>query len=272
MLKANVISALLFTGLLLLSLSKIVLIITSAIHEESEFTHLSQLVQCETERVTAETSPMDTATPPSQAVSHAETPSPYQTLFEENPDFAGWIQIKGTNLDYPVMNTPDDPEFYLHRAFDGHQSKSGTPFIGRGCTLTPRSNNLILYGHNMKNKTMFAPLLQYSNAQFWREHPTINFDTLEQKGEYEVLSAFFIDITPGSGHFPFYHWIDFPTADAQQTFVEICKQLSLYETGLNINESGNFLTLVTCSYHTKNGRFVVVAQERSGISCDPSQP
>lgn len=186
----------------------------------------------------------------------------YQALYEENSDFAGWIQIEDTELNYPVMYTPDDPEFYLHRAFDHSDSISGTPFIGQGCSLYPKSKNLIVYGHNMKNKTMFATLLAYQEEQFWRDHPDIQFDTLFQTGEYEVMSVFFIDVTPNNGHFAFYDFIDLDTVEQYQEFVERCKELSLYETGVSATASDHFITLVTCSYHDINGRFVVVAKEK----------
>lgn len=251
--------------LLLLSLVQITCIVKDSIQENAEFEELAQNVNNGEEQTAERADSTALSVPSSDADQAAEILRQYQALHEENPDFAGWIQIQGTKLDYPVMYTPDAPEYYLHRAFDRSDSASGTPFIGQGCSPDPQSDNLILYGHNMRNKTMFATLLAYRDEAFWRDHPSIRFDTLNKTGEYEVLAAFPIDVTPNNGHFAFYEEIDFETADERQGYVERCKQLSLYETGVNAGESEHLLTLVTCSYHDKNGRFVVVAREKSTI-------
>ena len=115
--------------------------------------------------------------------------SPYEALKAQNPDFFGWISIEGTNIDYPVMFTPDDPEYYLRRAFDGSSSQSGVPFLAADCF--EGGGNWLIYGHNMKNGSMFADLMSYAQEDFWQEHPLIRFDTLEQQGSYEVLAAFY---------------------------------------------------------------------------------
>ncbi len=241
-------------ALLLVSFSQIACIISGYVHADMEFAKLSEIAH-------TEEAPIDPSVPAATTDSDGAILPQYQALYEENPDLAGWIQIEGTRLNYPVMYTPNDPEFYLYRAFDRSNSSSGTPFIGQGCSLDPRSGNVILYGHNMKDKSMFASLLKYKDKQFWQTHPRIKFDTLFKTGEYEVLSAFYVDVTPQNGHFAFY---DIDTADEQQAFVEKCKQLSLYDTGVSASSEDHFLTLVTCSYHSKNGRFVVVAREKTG--------
>ena len=245
--------------LLLVSLFKIVSIIEDDIEADLEFEELAELVDNE-EQLAEGTLPANSAAPMD---TDSKILPQYRELYQENPDLAGWVQIEGTNLDYPVMYTPDDQEFYLRRAFDQSYSVSGTPFMGQGSSLDPQSDNLILYGHNISSKTMFAALLNYKNETFWREHPCIRFDTLFQAGEYEVLSAFPIDVTPGNGHFQFYKYVDFDTVDERQDFIACCKQLSLYETGVSVEESDHLITLVTCSHHVKNGRFVVVAREKN---------
>lgn len=89
----------------------------------------------------------------------------YAMLCEQNPHMAGWVKIDGTKLDYPVMFTPDEPEYYIHRAFDGSYAVIGVPFVGKGCTLEPPSDNIILYGHNMKTGTMFSTLSSYAKKK-----------------------------------------------------------------------------------------------------------
>ena len=92
-----------------------------------------------------------------------------ENLFEKNSDMICWIDIEGTKISYPVMYTPNDPEHYLHRDFNGEYSYSGLPFLDSRCDID-KSSNLIIYGHNMKNSTMFSQLLNYEDYDFWKEH------------------------------------------------------------------------------------------------------
>ena len=188
----------------------------------------------------------------------------YQSLFEENPDLAGWIRIEGTAIDYPVMMTPEDPEYYLRRDFYGEKSVSGVPFIGAGCTLNPRSDHVVIYGHNMDNGTMFHDLLNFSEEEYWKEHPTIQFDTLEKEGTYEILAAFYTQIYPEdrTDVFRYYQVIDLSDPDLFLWFLENIEGAALYETGVSAQYGDRFLTLSTCSYHVEEGRFVVVAREK----------
>ena len=113
----------------------------------------------------------------------------YQALAEENPDLIGWVSIPGTGVDYPVLYTPQDPEYYLRRDFYGEYAVSGSIFAGEG--WTPGGAHTILYGHNMDDGSMFAALLDYQEEDFAREHSTVRFDTLEEEGEYQVVAAFY---------------------------------------------------------------------------------
>ncbi len=117
---------------------------------------------------------------------------PYLPFYEENPDFYGWICIDGTKVNYPVMYTPTDPEYYLRRAFDGSDARSGTPFLDASCT--EEGNLYVVYGHRMKNRTMFGTLPYYEKRDYWAEHPYIYFDTLYEQGTYEIVAAFYSKI------------------------------------------------------------------------------
>ncbi|WP_147349442.1 MULTISPECIES: class B sortase [Anaerotruncus] len=185
----------------------------------------------------------------------------YAKLHEQNPDMAGWIKIEGTNLSYPVMYTPDDVEYYLRKDFYKNDSIAGTPFIGYDCTLDPRSDNLLLYGHNMKSgDTMFTPLLSYQEQSFWREHPVIQFDTLYETGKYDIVAVFHVTADAGNGHFAFYNFTDAENEEEFYTFVDTCKELSLYDTGVTASYGDELITLTTCNFYSENGRFVVVAR------------
>lgn len=186
--------------------------------------------------------------------------SPYQSLKDENPDFYGWISIEGTTIDYPVMYTPEDPAYYLRRAFDGTDSHSGVPFLDGGCF--PGCGNELIYGHNLNTGGMFSDLLDYDDADFWRDHPVIQFDTLESQGTYEVLAAFYTEVSGTPEAFPYYQYTDLRDEATFDAYVEGVTQSSLYNTGITPQYGDALLTLSTCSYHATDGRFVVVARAR----------
>lgn len=98
----------------------------------------------------------------------------YRALAEQNADMVGWIRIEGTTIDYPVMQTPDDFNFYLRRNFDKEYSNLGTPYIQENCDLKT-SDNLILYGHHMLDGGMFSDLDLYKKKSFWEKHKTHPF-------------------------------------------------------------------------------------------------
>ena len=100
-----------------------------------------------------------------------------QALITENADCIGWLSIDGTNISYPVMHTPSDPQKYLRRNFYGKYSQSGVPFLDGRCDL--QSSNLIIYGHNMRNGTMFSDLKKYVNRDFLNAHRTVRLETAD---------------------------------------------------------------------------------------------
>ena len=185
----------------------------------------------------------------------------YAALYAENSDLFGWIQIDGTDLSYPVMYTPDDPEYYLRRAFDGSKSTSGVPFLDGDCLED--GGNYLIYGHNMSGGTMFALFPSYARQAFFEEHLVIRFDTLFERGEYEVMAAFYSKVYDAGeqGVFRYYEYTDLGSPERFQDYVEQVKAAALYDTDIEIQPGDQLLTLSTCSYHTKNGRFVVVAQK-----------
>lgn len=110
-----------------------------------------------------------------------------QALITENADCIGWLSIDGTNISYPVMHTPSDPQKYLRRNFYGKYSQSGVPFLDGRCDL--QSTNLIIYGHNMKNGTMFSDLKRYVDRDFLNAHRTVKFETTDGVQAFIVTEA-----------------------------------------------------------------------------------
>lgn len=186
----------------------------------------------------------------------------YEALYQQNSDLIGWIEIEGTPINYPVMYTQKDGEYYLHRDFNREYEYSGLPFIDASCSVYPRSTNLILYGHNMKSTTMFSSLINYKDESYFREHPTIHFDTIYEEADYQILSVFYSQVYKKSDQvFKYYQFIDANTKAEFETTLAQIKELSIYDTKVQADFGDLFITLSTCSYHTENGRFVVVAKK-----------
>lgn len=239
---------LLLGSLFLFSLYRVGSILYQARKEDEEFQTLAS--QAEEYR--------NASAKPQELHAAEEYQSPYLPFKEQNPDFFGWLSIGGTALDYPVMFTPNDPEYYLRRSFDGEDSVSGVPFVGAG--WKENSAHTIVYGHNMDNGTMFATLLSYADQSFWEEHPAISFATLEGEYIYQVLGVFYSKAYQSAEEnvFRYYQCSDLSTPEAFEEYVSNVKNSALYDTGVEAVYGGQLLTLSTCSYHTQNGRFVVV--------------
>ena len=186
----------------------------------------------------------------------------YSKLYETNPDFAGWISIPGTTIDYPVMYKAADNETYLHANFNGEYDAAGTPFIDGYCTMNPPCDNLIIYGHNMNDKSMFQPLLNYKDREFYESHKTIQFDTRYETGTYEVIA---VNITRVLGKnesgFRYYQNTNFFNEEDFNTYMDNLFAGSLYERDPSITYGDQFITLSTCEYTYENGRLIVVAKK-----------
>ena len=182
----------------------------------------------------------------------------YGAIHEQNSDFVGWISIDGTNINYPVMQTIDKPNFYLKRGFEKQYSNYGVPYVQENCALGI-SDNVVIYGHHMNNGSMFADLCKYEREDFYQEHPTIHFDTLSSLGKYEIVAAF-KTVAYSEDGFKYYHFVNAEDENAFDAFISQCKALALYDTGVSTKYGDKLLTLSTCEYSRTNGRMVVVAK------------
>lgn len=184
-------------------------------------------------------------------------------LHDMNSDFAGWLTIPDTNINYPVMCTPNDVEYYLHRDFYGEKAAGGVPFLGGGCTSF--SSSIIAHGHHMRNGTMFADLMKYMKKDFWEAHPTVYYSTLEQNGAYDVVAAFNYDATVSEdpNAFNIYRYGGDLTEEEFNEFMNYVMSHKIYDTGVTAEYGDRLLTLSTCAYHTENGRFLVVARQKA---------
>lgn len=192
-----------------------------------------------------------------------------ENLYAENNDFVGWIEVDGTRINYPVMQTPDNPEFYLHRDFHKQDSVSGTPFADATSILTGKYKtwNWVIYGHNMKFGTMFHDLEKFGDKEFWKEHGTFTFDTYNpedgvQMGDYEIVTVARSRIKEaGSTEFKYYQYACYNDEETFNEFVEGIKREALYDTGITPEYGDQLVTLTTCAYHTNEGRFYIVGRK-----------
>jgi sortase B len=190
--------------------------------------------------------------------------SRYKKLYKKNSDLIGWIQVDDTVIDYPVMQTKKDNEYYLHKNFQKKYDVNGLPFLDSQCDMEDKESNLVIYGHHMKSGMMFAHLLDFQSKDFYKKHKNISLDTLYEKREYEVVAAFYSQIyEENTDAFKYYDYTGHLTEKQFDTYVENIRKLSLYDTGILPKYGESLLTLVTCAYHTENGRFVVVAKQKS---------
>lgn len=138
--------------------------------EKEDFAVVAEIAE---PTVTAEQTESEQAEPTEEPAAERNIPA----LIAANTDCIGWLSIDGTNISYPVMHTPNDPQKYLRRSFFGQYSQSGVPFLDGRCSTV--GGNLIIYGHNMKNGTMFADLKKYLNTDFLNAHRTVRLETAD---------------------------------------------------------------------------------------------
>ncbi len=225
--------------------------------EKEDFDQLAQMVTVTSTPTPAPSdAPAASALPESSAVPQPDTSEEPQRdiseLFAMNEDFVGWLCIPETDINYPVMHTMDDPEKYLRRNFQGEYSESGVPFLDFRCSLD--SDNLIIYGHNMMNGTMFAGLRGYVQEDFCKEHSTIEFQTKDGCAEYQIFAVAQVKSNDD--------WYKFVNADAAEDFNSAVGKITskaLFAINSPPEYRQQILTLSTCYDSARNGRLLVLA-------------
>lgn len=168
-----------------------------------------------------------------------------------NPEIVGWVTVPGTVISYPVAQT-DDNDKYLHTTFEGKSNASGCIFMDKDSQTNGRGQHTILYGHNMKNGSMFHELLQYKNAEFFNAHPTIYYDTPEGRIELRVIAAYAADANDP------YNFASASTAEFQ-AFLQRGIEKSPVKAKVDVSRITSAFSLQTCSYETDNSRTFVIA-------------
>ncbi len=185
----------------------------------------------------------------------------YKNLLNKNKKLIGWVKIDDTNIDYPVMQTTDN-EYYLDHNLNQEYDKNGSIFMDKDCDVIKPSTNLILYGHHMQSGKMFGGLDKYSDKKYYEKHKYIEFDTIYEKGIYEVMYVFRSRVySEEDVVFKYYQFIDAMSEVEFNSNMKEMAAMSLYDTGVTAGYGDRLLTLSTCDYQEENGRFVVVAKK-----------
>ncbi len=232
--------------------------------------------------------PVTTAPPETESETATTTEPPplvtlasMEQLLADNPDTAGWIKVDGTYIDNVVVQAADN-DYYLDRNFYGEKSQPGTVFADYRCVVNDynnkQSDNIILYGHNQRDGTMFGTLNKYKiksgntkNFDFYLEHPTFTFSNLYEEYTYKIIASFIIEVEPRQTRdgiiFDYHNYIKFGTKRPYQTFIDNVMERSAINTGVDVEEGDKFLTLSTCSNEFEPSRFVVIGRRvRDGES------
>ena len=185
----------------------------------------------------------------------------YEKIHQKNQRLIGWVKIDDTIIDYPVMQTVNN-EYYLDHNFNQEEDRNGCIFMDYQCDVVKGCDNIILYGHHMKSGKMFGTLNKYSKESYYEEHPVIQFDTIYEKGTYQVMYVFRSKVySEEDVTFKYYQFINAASEMEFNSYLNEMAALSLYDTGVTAGYGDKLLTLSTCDYQEKKGRFVVVAKK-----------
>lgn len=179
-----------------------------------------------------------------------------------NSEIKAWIKIDETDINYPVMQTADN-EYYMTHNYKKEYSANGSIFLDKDYDWNLPSTNLLLYGHNNKNGTMFEELIKYENKYFYEQHPIIKMTTNKEDSEYEIIAVFLSRVyyKTEKDVFRYYYFINAKNKQEFENYVKNSKKESIYDTGKTAEYGDQLLTLSTCSYHTEDGRLAVVARK-----------
>ncbi len=216
--------------------------------EKEDFAGLAELVQIEQP---------EPPQPDEPSVPIGDEPEPARRrdlapLFAQNGDCIGWICVPDTAIDYPVMHTPKNPQKYLRRNFYGEYSVSGVPFLDGRCGMD--SDNLIIYGHNMRNNTMFGSLPKYMENVYRQAHPVIEFETEAGYAEYTVFA-----VAAVKKYDDWYGFIDTADREEYEKQLEAIRNKALYCSDTIPEYGCQLLTLSTCYNSENDGRLLVIA-------------
>ena len=184
-----------------------------------------------------------------------------EELQKENEDIIGWLEIEGTNINYPVLQGEDN-DYYLKHNYRHEKISSGSIFLDKNYDFSKPSTNLLIYGHRNKQGLMFEDLIKYKNEEYYKEHKQIRFTTTTEDLTFEIIAAFNSRVyyKDETDVFRYYYFVNANNRKEYEDYINNSKQASLYDTGETATYGDQLLTLSTCDYSQKNGRFAVIAR------------
>lgn len=205
-----------------------------------------------------------------KAIWYSNEGNNFETLIGQNPDFSGWLKINNTLIDLPFYQTDND-EFYLNHNSFGEESRHGAVFLSSrdSTSASSEDKNLVLYGHNMPDGSMFGTLNKLRKLEFWKENPTVFLTSEEGSYTYVIYSVFLLNSNPAHDNGYIYHAQKsyFTYEDEFKAWVEEAKDRSLITTGIDVEFGDDILTLITEADDFEGARLVVMARRiRSGES------
>ncbi len=267
----------------------VIILICLVIGEQRNKKLNDELASQHTTVITSETAPPVTTVTEETTVTTAPPPlvllDSMKSFVDENPDTAGWIKVGGTYIDNVVVQTENNSD-YLDRNFYGQKAQPGTVFADYRCNVNDyddnQSKNIILYGHNQRDGTMFGTLSYYKvkpssgstkGFDFYVNHPTFEFSNLYEEYTYKIIAAFVIEVEPQHTRdgiiFDYHNYINFGKSRPFDSFRENILKHTAINTGVDFDENDKYLTLSTCSNEFEPSRFVVIGRRvRDGESAE----
>lgn len=187
----------------------------------------------------------------------------YKELYKQNKDLAGWLSIEGTVINYPVMQTgKKNADFYLHHDFEKKESDHGTLFVDARNDYVIRDTNLIIYGHNMRDGTMFGGLKSFMDQEYFKNHQKLVFDTIYEKAEYRIVAVCLSKVNYQDDHtFRYYNFLNASNKEEFQAFLANIQQLTVFDQKIDISYGDELLTLSTCNSYVQDGRLFLIAKK-----------
>lgn len=187
--------------------------------------------------------------------------SQYDILYSMYPDLAGWLKVDGTPIDYPVMQDRTGEEYYLTHNFEGKDDNKGNPFISADASIEPMDQNIVIYGHNVRDGSQFGDLDYYLDKKFYEKHPVITFDTIYETGTYQIVAVVKTHVKQeDEAGFRYYWFRNYENRDEFQDLLDFIEENRLYDTGEHLSYGDTTIMLSTCEYTVNNGRLVVIAK------------
>lgn len=267
----------------------VIILICLVIGEQRNKKLNDELASQHTTVITSETAPPVTTVTEETTVTTAPPPlvllDSMKSFVDENPDTAGWIKVGGTYIDNVVVQTENNSD-YLDKNFYGQKAQPGTVFADYRCNVNDyddnQSKNIILYGHNQRDGTMFGTLSYYKvkpssgstkGFDFYVNHPTFEFSNLYEEYTYKIIAAFVIEVEPQHTRdgiiFDYHNYINFGKSRPFDSFRENILKHTAINTGVDFDENDKYLTLSTCSNEFEPSRFVVIGRRvRDGESAE----